>query len=510
MRSNAVKQAETTRVDPTSECSDEPALPASQLDWQSVDRALRSLALHRAKLDAEEAWWLRAAEALQIWRQVGMVSALDYLERVMGYSPRAGQERLRVARALGALPELTSALEGGVLMYSAVRELSRVVTPATEAEWIASARGKNLRQIEDMVSGHCPGARPDDPADPDVRTRVVRLELSAETFALFRQAHGALNEEHGRHLDDDELMNALCSAALDGEPGSEPTGRARHQIAVLVCSRCKQGWQDSAGVRVSLPAEAVERAMCDAQYIGSLDGDAPERASQGIPPSVVRFVWRRDGGRCRVPGCRSTRGLEVHHLVHRADGGGHDPKNLVLACSSCHLAHHRGVLTISGTADRLDVRRPSVTDEHTHGGAPAPQRDGFEREAAASTAIATSVPDAPSRLALAIQRVARKQTPEQQFGVANAYPHGDSHAWRRHRAQRDARSSASAARTREGPNELMAVMSGEECERALVGLGWKSPIARAATTAALDSLGARAPLERLIAEALRRCPRPRS
>src|ERR1700754_2908390 len=116
-------------------------------DWRTVDRELRKIAKRRAALDAEEARWLREAEQCQIWRELGMVSALDYLERVLGYSPRAAQERLRVARALGELPVLTNALAHGQLPYSAVRELTRVATPATERAWCDAAAGKNLRQI---------------------------------------------------------------------------------------------------------------------------------------------------------------------------------------------------------------------------------------------------------------------------------------------------------------------------------------------------------------------------
>src|SRR5690349_2734982 len=91
-----------------------PATPSSEVEespvplqqpaeprWRVVDRALREIAARRAALDAEEAQWLREAEALQIWRQLGMVSALDYLERVLHYAPRTAQDRLRVARALG-------------------------------------------------------------------------------------------------------------------------------------------------------------------------------------------------------------------------------------------------------------------------------------------------------------------------------------------------------------------------------------------------------------------------
>ena len=167
-----------------------------------------------------------------------------------------------------------------------------------------------------------------------------------------------LDDEHGKNLPDDAFIAALCSAVFDDVPATEPTGRAKFQIAVTVCQRCRRGWQEGAGAQIAIAPAAVDRAMCDAQHIGSIDGSTPERAHQDIPPSVARFVWRRDGGRCRVDGCRSSRGLELHHLIHRAEGGSHDASNIILACSACHQSHHDGVLTISGTADHLEVRRP--------------------------------------------------------------------------------------------------------------------------------------------------------
>lgn len=338
-------------------------------DWRAVDGALRAIAKRRAGLDAEEARWLREAVAMQIWRPLGMVSALDYLERVLGYGPRVGQERLRVARALGELPELDRALDGGEVSYSAARELTRVATRATEAAWIAAARGKNLRQIEELVAGHAPGSLPDDPAEPKVRPYIVRFELSPETYARLRQARAALDEEHGTNLSDDELVAALCDAALDKPAGTDESGRARYQIATTVCPRCKQGWQHGAGVAVPVGPAAVECAECDAQHIGALDGDAPERAAQEVPPATLRFVLRRDGGRCRVPGCRSARGLEVHRIRARAHGGTHEPGNLVTLCFACHRAHHDGRLAIRGSADGLEVTRPSAPPARPHVGA---------------------------------------------------------------------------------------------------------------------------------------------
>jgi HNH endonuclease/RuvA, C-terminal domain len=438
----------------------------AQRDWHTVDRALRTIARRRAALDADEARWLREAEALQIWRLLGMVSALDYMERVLGYGPRAAQERLRVARALGALPELTTALAQGELPFSAVRELTRVATPATEAAWREAAIGKNLRQIEELVANHRPGDRPDDPADPEVRTHVVRFELSAETFALLRQTRSALDDEHGSHRSDDQFVATLCSTVLDGVPATESTGRAKFQIAVTVCERCRQGWQDGAGARIAINAAAVERATCDAQQIGSIDGAAPERAHQDVPPSIARLVWRRDGGRCRVPGCRSARGLELHHLIHRAHGGGHDASNLVLACSACHQAHHAGILTITGTADQLEARRSA--EPRSSSGTAAAHVSSHAHVSAVANAHASVQAGA---------HVDAPMTPGAHVGAST---------------------------------KLDVAVLRTQAKDALTMLGWKPATAQTAVAAAWTELGPEPTLERLIFEALRRCHQPRT
>ena len=439
---------------------------APELEWRVVDTALRRIAQRRAALDAEEARWLREAEALQIWRPLGMVNALDYMERVLGYAPRAAQDRLRVARALGQLPELTAALACGALPFSAVRELTRVATPATEAAWAGAGAGKNLRQIEALVAGHRPGDLPDDPADPEVRAHLVRFELSPETFAALRQARAILDDEHGSNLDDDAFVATLAGVVLDGPSspargggsshGSDgsgdsdastassdgdrvsdaaaPSGRARFQIAVTLCERCKQGWQHGAGAKIPIGPEAVVRAECDAQHLGSLEAEVPARAYQDISPAMARLVWQRDGGRCQTPGCRSSRGLEIHHVVPRAQGGGHEPGNLRIHCSACHRAQHAGTLAITGTRDRLEIERAAVSSNHPRPPAPAVQHFG---ERAINTVVLRT-----------------------------------------------------------------------QAKDALVGLGWKPGIARDAVTAALAALGPTAALDAVIREALRRCPRP--
>jgi len=104
--------------------------------WQLLHQQLRAIVKRRAVLDAEEARCLREAVAMQLWQQLGYVHMGEYLEREMGYGPKLGAERLRVAGELGALPRMEACMTAGELSYSAVRELTRIATGETELRGI--------------------------------------------------------------------------------------------------------------------------------------------------------------------------------------------------------------------------------------------------------------------------------------------------------------------------------------------------------------------------------------
>jgi hypothetical protein len=144
------------------------------------------------------------------------------MERAMGYAPHTASERLRVARVLGELPLLEEALERGELAHSAVRELSRIAVPETCAVWLEVTQGKCLREIEAMVSGRRPGDLPTDPTEPRLHRRAITLELSPETYDLWRKLHALAAEEHGQRVSDDELIQALFRRAYDaGRAGTD-------------------------------------------------------------------------------------------------------------------------------------------------------------------------------------------------------------------------------------------------------------------------------------------------
>jgi hypothetical protein len=335
-----------------------------------LHRRLKRIVKARAALDAQEAEALREAERLRVWRHYGYGSLLEYLEMEAGYTPREALERLRVARAIVDLPAIADAMAQGELSFSAGRELTRVATADTEQQWLEAAADKNVRDVEDMVSGRKRGDRPTDPADPKLRTRPQRFDdIDDETRAMVRQARQILERELGERMSDRQLLRAFARTVIDGARAPDRT-HAPYQMATMTCEQCKRGWQDGAGITVEMSPAAVETALCDAQHIGSvdagsstsgpLDAGAPTaatRAKSDIPPALRRKIRARDHGKCRVPWCRSARNIDLHHIVPRSEGGEHTLENILLLCESHHLAHHAGALIIAGTATSATFTR---------------------------------------------------------------------------------------------------------------------------------------------------------
>ena len=351
-------------------------------DWERAHVELVRLSRARARLDSDEAHWLVRALRSCTHTRLGYASFAEYIERLFGYSPRWTAEKLRVAEALEELPVLSRSLSDGELSWSSARELTRVATPETEGEWLACARNRTAREVETLVSGRRPGARPDDPPDATAKRHVLRFEVSALAFAAFREAMAKLRRDADGPLDDDTALLLMARQVLGGP---SDTGTSSYQLALTVCKRCRSGTAHARGELVAVEDEAVEMAACDAQAFEMPPdetthvGHARARGKQSIPPSVRRFVHHRDGGRCQVPGCRHAVFIDIHHIDPKANGGSHDPENLMTLCSAHHRAVHRGQLVAEGRATILTFRH---ADGSTYGSRSASPRSTDARATA--------------------------------------------------------------------------------------------------------------------------------
>jgi hypothetical protein len=358
--------------------------------WQDIDAKMRRLAARRAALDVEEARMLMLAKRTEIHRHLGYGSFAEYVERVLGYAPNTGRDRVRVAEEIETLPALAEAWRRGALTYSVVREITRIATPDNEEALVAYVDGLTVREVEQAMRGRKKGDDPNRRPDPDLEPRIVRMELPPAAYALFRDARRYAERATGQMMSDAEFMAVACRAVLsgiaalasggveDGEPddadaATEADAAAAasrdarsslgtrnvppHQIAIVVCADCKRGWQDTPSRSVELPPAALARMRCDAVELGRVDGNgaAIEPATRTIPAPTRRAVLARDRHRCQVPGCTMSRWVDVHHILHWEHGGTHDPHNLVTLCELHHSLHHDGVIRIAGEPGALVV-----------------------------------------------------------------------------------------------------------------------------------------------------------
>ena len=305
----------------------------------------------------------RAAEhtAARLLRQVadeslhhalGYASIYDYAEQALDLSVRQARGLMQIGGLLPSLPALDAAFAGGAISWTKARELIRIVTPETEAAWVAAATTTPSRALEAMVSkaqvGEAPRALDDDPRGSS-RTRFV-VEMEASDAALVRDALALIRAQAGQRgaeLDEGAALAAMAQRVIFEADGEGAPIAERYRVVVTRCASCGDTHSDGAEVGETVAAQAV----CDAEVVDLRPGPARGHLTRTIPPATRRAVLHRDGLRCVVEGCRCRLWLDVHHLRSRAAGGGHEEGNLVTLCSVHHRAVHDGVLGLGVIVD---------------------------------------------------------------------------------------------------------------------------------------------------------------
>ena len=57
-----------------------------------------------------------------------------------------------------------------------------------------------------------------------------------------------------------------------------------------------------------------------------------------INNALRKRIYRREGYACAI--CDDTRALQIHHVVHRSQGGTNNAMNLICLCARCHALVH--------------------------------------------------------------------------------------------------------------------------------------------------------------------------
>jgi hypothetical protein len=280
--------------------------------------------------------------------------------------------RLSVTTASVLAPHLTPEAAAGLLADAAYRSRQEIVQllaersrPAVDGTLVLD--GPN--QVEDSSRLSAPvriDSHADECASPESRPKTVppapaqvrqprRGQVKPSATGGYDVRLSITDEEH----DDFHQAQALLGHAVpSGDPALVYARAMKHYLAHL-----------------------------KKQRLGAKPGAAvPASAGGGIPRSVRRLIWERDGGKCAFVSadghrCESTRRLEIDHIRPVALGGETQPENLRLLCRAHNQYEAERVLGKEAVQRRRELAqrerardkaaaKSSAARAHGRGGAP--------------------------------------------------------------------------------------------------------------------------------------------
>lgn len=333
------------------------------------------------------------------WCGDGIKSYAHWLNWKCGLGAVEAREKVRIARSLRDLPQISEAFRTGEISYSKVRAMTRVATPDNEAYLLHIARYGTAAHVEKLVRGYrrCRELN-EDKALADLH-RSFSFHQDDDGMYVFR---GRLPADEGelvatalRHLWDEiyrEREQALAESSAENsglqpenvsaETFSRPAGFSCATASALVrmaehylatgkngSTHLKGGDRCQLLVHVNLNAanintqieggaalhfedggflhpNLVRKLACDASLRAVGEDDAGNvisvgRKSRIIPRGMAMALKQRDQG-CQYPNCHQTRWTDAHHIKHWADGGETSLDNLITLCRFHHTSLHRG------------------------------------------------------------------------------------------------------------------------------------------------------------------------
>ncbi len=387
--------AEATASSPTGSLAD--------LSDEQLEERLCVLAGQLAALEAEFLLLVAELDTRDLWGRAGLRSAAHWLSWRLGLRLGSARERVRVGHALTRLPSIAAAFGEGRLSYCKVRALTRVATPATEAELLEIGLGTTGAQCERVVRAWRTALTAEMSASSQLRRAfhrrteadgsvVYTIRVAADDAAVVDAAMGMARRTV---LDDDgqPVVETPEEAALAAELTADPPFvRAEADAFLLLAESFVAAGGPTGergdGLEVVLHAQladllATDRTDPTDQQIDRPDtvttGRAAVRSPSGQPllqatalrrlcetslrvfltdpdgrpldlGRRVRHATRkqrralhiRDGGCCQHPGCTRRQRLIPHHVDWWSRGGPTDLDNLVLYCPGHHRAVHEG------------------------------------------------------------------------------------------------------------------------------------------------------------------------
>ena len=236
-------------------------------------------------------------DRLRGWEPEGHRSCAHWLAFRTGIGLGAAREKVRAARALTQLPQISASMEQGELSFAKVRALTRVATPESEGALLELAQCSTAAQVERTVRAWRLMSRFDENELEKIRHRsrcfsvfpdeegmyVVRGRLDPEVGAILMRAVDAAS---------DALFKAGISKDSEVSEDIEPKQRRADAVGLLAERALAVGFG-----RVDRSGAADAERRNDATDLGTAHGTS-DRTS-GAMGDATREGTAERKSRCR-------------------------------------------------------------------------------------------------------------------------------------------------------------------------------------------------------------------
>jgi hypothetical protein len=335
-----------------------------------------------ARLEFQRLRAVRRLDRSRRYAADGALSAAGWLRRHARMTYGAAGASVALARKLDVLPALAEAFAAGEVTRQHARVLADACTAVREdairelePQLVAAAKVTDAREFGSLV-GSVADAIDGDGGAATAQAQHDRRYLHISPLLDGMYAIDGLADREGAEI----LLGALHAATDPPRSDGRTAGQRRYDALIRVCEAASPALDPGPGpahrpqVNVHVDVEALERragpalvarVRADAAHVGRLaaetlrritcdagiariitDGaSAPldvGRRTRVVSPSLWRALVARDGG-CVADGCDRPPGwCDVHHRIHRADGGPTTLHNCELRCRRNHRAVHEG------------------------------------------------------------------------------------------------------------------------------------------------------------------------
>jgi len=198
---------------------------------------------------------------------------------------------------------------------------SPVAEPADDVDAADALRSPEARLNQLAGQGWLSGRFQLDPESG----RIVDAALRRAREQLFHERREAADADvdvrvTGRRVDWADAWSK--SPASHSMPRNPP---ARRERSASTCSSTPPPTCPAAGPTPPIPRCLLDKLTCHSTLVPTfVEAARPVsvgRALRIVPDRTRRLILHRDANHCRIPWCQRTRWLDVHHLVHWANGG---------------------------------------------------------------------------------------------------------------------------------------------------------------------------------------------